>query len=286
MFNSLKDALVDASEIATEHFAKGGVEFVGMPTGIRTLDYMTGGLRKQEVYIIAGRSGLGKSSVALNLAKTQSDAGHRVGYISLEMSAQVLAFRWLASELKLSSMKIERGKISREDLTRIQNAKDRVNKNLMIDDSMYSSRDVKKALEVLDPPLDVLYVDYLTLLRDAASENNAERIAEMSANLKDVAKQFNIPVVVLAQLNRETEKRETHRPTLSDIRGSGAPEQDAGGVFLLHRPHYYKLMNGTGEKVSVEKDAEIIVAKNRFGPMGAVEMWFYPSEMRWIGKEQ
>lgn len=282
MFLPLHQAISEVSEEVTDRFVAGGVEYIGIPSGIRTLDVMTGGFRKGELSLMGGRTGLGKSSLALTCAQHQAELGYSVGYITLEMSANLLAYRWLASDMKLNAMAIERGRITREQLTIIQNKHEHINNlKFYIDDSTYKSHEIEKALKKLDEPLDILYVDYLTLLRDDTKENESERLAKISANLKDLAKSLDIPVVALVQLNRETEKRANNRPTVSDIRGSGAPEQDAGFVALLYRPHYYKMLNDNASAVDVERDAEIVVVKNRFGPMGSVEACFYAKEMRW-----
>ena len=140
MFLPLKEALVQAADTATENYAKGGVEFLGIPSGIRKLDILTGGFRKKDLYLIGGRTGLGKSSLALTFASYASAWGANVGYVTLEMSAEVLAFRYLAARTNLNSMKIERGKLTPEEITIIQNtARDMPSLGFYVDDSPHTS---------------------------------------------------------------------------------------------------------------------------------------------------
>lgn len=284
MFVPLKQALIGAADAATENYSRGGVEYIGIPTGIREIDVMTGGFRKKDVYLIGGRTGLGKSSLALSMAQNASAFGARVAYVTLEMSAQVLALRYMAAITGINSMKIERGRMTAMEMTTIQNlARDSADLDFYIDDSTHTSFSIRKALEEADPKFDIVFIDYLTLLRDEKGDTEADRLGKISANFKEMATVLDIPIVILVQLNRETEKNENGQPSLAHIRGSGAPEQDAAGIFLIKRPHVYAMLNKGVQAVSCEDDAEIHVAKNRHGPTGAVRAKFYPQQMKWEG---
>lgn len=267
-----------------ERVAQGGVDIIGIPTGFYKVDEVLSGLRNDAVYVIGGRAGMGKTSLALSMAMNIARNNYKVLFLSLEMSAELLALRTISGIADVEADLIERGRVNEEQMIKVKNAVDEVNKVTMtiVDDTTDSETFMTYVVEYKEKHgLDVLFIDYLSLFRDQITFGDVERLGRITRNIRNIARLCNIPVVVLAQLNREVEKRENHRPIMSDLRGTGDIEQDAFVVLFTLRPHYYAMMFDGEDEVLVEHDAEIIIAKNRQGKTGKTTAKFYPTQMRW-----
>lgn len=267
----------------------GGVEFIGVPTGFAKVDEYLGGLQPDTVGIVAARASLGKSAWGLDVALNVARQNKRVILYSLEMAADRLTNRLLSRMTHVPGGRILRGQLSDDEMRKVRRASEEFRESpLMISDSTHSSGSLtehvyklaERATQV-GPELGLVVVDYVALLRDEGINEN-ERLGQISSNLRALARpdQLNVPIVVLAQLNREVEKRENHIPILSDLRSSGNLEQDAEWVILLHRPHYYEMQTGAAPLIR-EDNAKMIIAKNRDGMTGMTSAVFYPQETRW-----
>jgi len=262
-----------------------GATVTGLATGYHKLDELTCGLQNGEMIIIAARPSMGKTALACNIAEfAAADDGQAVLLFSLEMSKSQLAQRFLCSRARFDSQKLRRGNISPEDWTHLQMAAgDLIKAPIYIDDSadLNVLRLRAKARRMAaSADLRCVLIDYLQLMAPMASsmrDSRQQQIAEMSRGLKALARELNIPIVVLSQLNRGPEGRESHRPRMSDLRESGAIEQDADVVMLLHREDYYH--RGDPDYVPTGV-TELIIAKQRNGPVDTVPLTFLPECIR------
>ena len=247
-------------------------KYKGVPTGISELDATITGLNRSDLIILAARPGMGKTSFALNIARHASVAcGRRVAFFSLEMSKEQLASRMLSTESMVSSTKLRTGDISDSEWTRLIEGGEILSKaELYFDDTPgITVPEMKAKLRRLQN-VDVVFIDYLQLMNSAKRiDNRVQEISEITRNLKIMAKELAVPVVALSQLARASEKRQEHRPILSDLRDSGSIEQDADIVLFLYRDEYYKSEN---DKPQEESKNECIVAKNRHGESKSVEL--------------
>ena len=248
----------------------------GLPTGFVKLDHMTSGFQPTDFIIIAGRPSMGKTAFALNIARYAGVEQHkRVLILSLEMSKEQLVQRLLCSEAKVDSHKVRTGYLEPRDWTRLTNAAGRLAEApIYIDDqpalSVLEAR--AKARRVMaEHGLDVVIIDYLQLMRGRNQENRQQEISEISRSLKALAKELNVPVVALSQLSRAVEARQSKEPQLSDLRESGALEQDSDLIIFLYRPERYGLESPDGDKVG-----DVIVGKQRNGPTGKIQVTFIP----------
>jgi replicative DNA helicase len=246
----------------------------GVPTGFEKLDHMTSGLQSSDLIIVAARPGLGKTSFCLNIAAHAAiENRNPVGIFSLEMTKDQLMLRMLSSRAKVDYSKIRSGYIKEEELTKLVNAADIFRQaKIYIDDTpaigILELR-AKARRQKREKGLDLIIVDYLQLMRGSGRTETREReIAEISGSLKALAKELDIPVIAVSQLSRQTEARADRRPQLSDLRESGALEQDADVVVFIHRADAYKKPD--------ERDgiAEVIIGKQRNGPTGVVKLAF------------
>lgn len=256
------------AEAASKAKAAGGI--VGIPSGISELDRETGGFRDSNLTIIAGRPGMGKSAMLNTIAINAAKAGFPVGIFSLEMSAVELVQRIVSSESRVDGRRLNSGGTTDQDWQRLQMAVESVNPlPVYIDDTpalnIMQIRAKARRWRVMHG-VRVVLVDYLQLMGATdRSGNREQQVAEISRGLKALAKELNVPVVALAQLSRAVETRGgAKRPLLSDLRESGAVEQDADNVLFLYRPEYYGIQEDEQGK-STAGVAEIIVAKNRHG---------------------
>lgn len=286
MTKSLHNAITTVVEQVSERAKQGGIDVVGVPTGFPSLDAATSGLRKKAVYILAGRPGMGKTSLALCIAFNITRKGKKVLFLSMEMDAELLALRVLSMHTGIPSDRIERGKLSKEEVAKVQEVIN-ITENLTFDiaDDTIDSERFTGSIGTYQERygLDFLVVDYISLFRDPNSLGENERLGRISKNMLACAKQCDIPVLVLSQLNREVEKRENHVPILADIRDSGAIEQDAFAVLAAYRPHYYAMMFD-GEPPEEEEDAKILILKQRQGEVGAINVVFKPQQTLWLPK--
>ena len=255
----------------------------GLPTGFVDLDKMTDGLHGSEMIVIAARPGMGKTALAMNMVEHIA-VEHKlpVAVFSLEMSSQQLVQRLLCSRARVNLARVRDGFLSERDFPALQTAASKLAETrIFIDDtSSLSILELRAKARRLKSQHDiqVVFIDYLQLIRSTskrAQENRQIEIAEISSGLKALAKELNIPIVVLAQLNRNPENRSGEskgRPRLSDLRESGSIEQDADLVGLLVREEFY--VDGEEEKQAAEGKATLIIAKQRNGPTGDVHLTF------------
>ena len=271
-FSVLKDVLVESfAEIEKLYNQKEPI--TGVPTGFADLDYKTAGLHNSDLILIAARPAMGKSAFALNIASHAAINGKvPVAIFNLEMSKSQLVNRMLCSEAMVDSNKIRTGKIEEDDWTKLATALGPLSEApIYIDDTagitVAEIRAKCRKLK-LEKNIGLVVIDYLQLIQGSGKRNSSreQEISEISRSLKILAKELNIPVIALSQLSRAAEQRQDHRPMLSDLRESGAIEQDADIVMFLYRDDYY---NPDSEKKNI---AEVILAKHRAGSTGTVEL--------------
>jgi len=260
----------------------------GVPTGFIDLDEMTRGLQGGDLVIVAARPSMGKTSLVLNVSQHVAvQPGHTVGFFSLEMSKESLFLRLLTSEAQIDSHRLMSGAIGTRDYGRISHALESLNSmNLFIDDTanigVLEMRAKARRLQA-EHGLSLLVVDYIQLMSGRGRfENRTLELASISRSLKGLAKELNVPIVVLSQLSRAPEARSDHRPQLSDLRESGALEQDADLVLLIYRDDVYNKQPDNPDAGT----AELIVAKQRNGPTGVVRLAFLREQTRFANLAQ
>jgi replicative DNA helicase len=304
-FQRFSDAVAQAIDMAAAAFERDG-QLSGMSTGLSDLDRMMGGLQRSDLIILAGRPGMGKSSLATNIGfniarayraevtpdgrRTAVDGGI-VGFFSLEMSAEQLATRMIAEQSGVASYKIRRGDIQQQDFERVVDAAREMQQlpfyidqtgGISIAQLAARARRLKRQRGI-----DLMIVDYIQLLTGASKkgENRVQELTEITTGLKALAKELEVPIIALSQLSRQVESRDDKRPQLSDLRESGSIEQDADVVVFIYREEYYlknrQPREGTEEFIKWQGDmerahgrAEVIIAKQRHGPTGTVELQF------------
>lgn len=259
----------------------------GVPTGFSDLDYRTAGLHGSELILVAARPAMGKSAFALNIATNAAVRGNTpVAIFSLEMSKEQLVNRILCSEAMVDSNKVRTGKLEDEDWGKLAEAIGPLSETgIYIDDtpgiSVMEIRAKCRKLK-LEKNIGLVVIDYLQLVQGSNKRNSSreQEISEISRSLKILAKELNVPVIALSQLSRAVEQRPDHRPMLSDLRESGAIEQDADIVMFLYRDDYY---NEDSEKKNV---AEVIIAKHRGGSTGTVDLGWLGSYTKFVNLER
>jgi replicative DNA helicase len=311
-FQKFSQALAVAVDLAAKAFQRDG-KLSGISTGMRDLDIKMGGLQHSDLIIVAGRPGMGKTSLATNIAynvaqayvpelqadgTTKAANGGVIGFFSCEMSADQLATRIVAERTGVPSSHIRRGGISEADFEKIREVSIELQSlpfyvdatgGLSIAQLMARARRLKR-----QKGLDLLVIDYIQLLSGSgkrASDSRVQEITEITTSLKALAKELNVPVIALSQLSRQVESRDDKRPQLSDLRESGSIEQDADVVLFVYREEYYLAMKeprpGTPEHEKWQLDmslahgkAEVIIGKQRHGPTGTVDLAFEASVTR------
>ncbi|MEO3998678.1 replicative DNA helicase [Mesorhizobium sp. CAU 1732] len=305
-FESFSDAVKTAIDMASAAYMRDG-HLSGIATNLHDLDKRMGGLQSSDLIVLAGRPGMGKTSLATNIAFNIANAyepaqqadgsfkaknGGVVGFFSLEMSAEQLATRIISEQAEIPSSKIRRGDMTESDFEKLVVCTQTLQKIPLFIDSTGGisiaqlaarSRRLKR-----QRGLDVLVIDYIQLMQGSSaksSQNRVQEITEITTGLKALAKELNVPIIALSQLSRQVENREDKRPQLSDLRESGSIEQDADVVLFVYREEYY-LKNkepkpGTDEYIKWEGEmneakgkAECIIAKQRHGPTGTVSLAF------------
>ncbi len=298
-FVSMKQALAGALDMA-ETALKRKTQTTGVATGFRLMDWMLGGLQPSDLIILAGRPGMGKTSLATNIAVNAAraklnnpDEGGAAAFFSLEMSAVQLATRVMAEVAQIPSEQIRTGKIKEDKFYDLADAVRTIeNMPLYIDDSPGLSiaqiaaraRRMKRDKSL---GLDLIVIDYLQLIEPATKrDNRVQEITEISKGLKGLAKELNVPVVALSQLNRGVDNRDDKRPVLSDLRESGSIEQDADVVMFVYREEYYlksrepdmtdakKYAEWQSKMERAHGKADVLIEKHRHGPTGAVTLAF------------
>jgi replicative DNA helicase len=306
-FQRFAQALTVAVDMAAKAFQRDG-KLSGVATGLRDLDVKMGGLQPSDLIIIAGRPGMGKTALATNIAynvakahraEVQADGtmksvnGGIVGFFSCEMSAEQLATRILAEQTSIASSTIRRGGISETDFEKIRDYSIELQSlplyvdetgGLSISQLTARARRLKR-----QKGLDLVVVDYIQLLQGSGkrgNDNRVQEVTEITTALKALAKELNVPIIALSQLSRQVESRDDKHPQLSDLRESGSIEQDADVVLFVFREEYYHLMSKPSESDKekfpdwmaksdkVHGKAEVIIAKQRHGPTGTVELQF------------
>ena len=247
----------------------------GLPTGYPELDRQLTGLNKSDLILIAARPGMGKTAFALNIALNAAKKSNKdVVLFQLEMSKDQLASRLLSQEALIEAQKLKTGELDADDWVKIARASNRLAKtHIYVDDNPgITVAEIKAKCRRLGDNLGLIVIDYLQLMQSGKrTENRVNEIAEISRSMKIMAKELNVPVICLSQLSRAVEKREDKHPLLSDLRESGAIEQDADIVLFIYRDDYY-------DDESEDKNiAEILIAKNRHGSTGSLKL-------QWVGQ--
>ena len=278
----MKELAMEALDSIEKLFQNRGA-LTGLPTGFKGIDVMTSGMHAGEMIVIAARPSMGKTALAMNIAEHVAiEARKPVAVYSLEMSTQQLMQRLLCSHARVDLKRIRDGFIGKHDMTNLIQATTRLSEcQMYVDDTPgLGILELRARARRLKDRHDVqlIVIDYLQLLRSPSrrgQENRQVEVAEISSGIKSLAKELGIPVVVLAQLNRNPEARtgdSKGKPRLSDLRESGSIEQDADLVGLLWREEYYA--DDDEEKKESEGKAELVIAKQRNGPVGAVPLTF------------
>ena len=271
---SMRDAVKDAFRLLSERYENRG-QLTGITTGFTDLDNLTSGLQPADLIIVAARPSMGKTAFALNIAETAALRNKKpVAVFSMEMSSSQLAFRLISSVGRIHQQRLRNGDLEEEDWPRVSNAISILSEaKIFIDDTPSLSpvelRSRSRRLPREHGGLGLIVVDYLQLMQVPGSkENRATEISEISRSLKGLAKELNVPVVALSQLNRSLEQRADKRPMMSDLRESGAIEQDADVIMFIYRDEYYN-------KETQDKGmAEIIIGKQRNGPTDTCRLTF------------
>ena len=250
-------------------------DIVGVPTGYVDLDRMTAGLQQEELIILAARPSMGKTAFALNLTLNAAvQYGRPAAFFSLEMSKESLGMRFFSAHARVSADRLRKGSLTQEDWAALVLASEELaGVPLFLDDtpgiSLSELRSKARRL-VVEEGVQMLVLDYLQLMgTDKAIDSREQQIATLARGLKGLAKELHVPVIILSQLNRGLESRKDKRPMLSDLRESGAIEQDADVVMFIHRDDYY-----TKDQSERPNVAELEIAKQRNGPTGRVELYF------------
>lgn len=272
--NLEKKGDVHISEVAIETLDSFFKETNEMSTGFKNIDFFTGGFAPSQMVIIAGRPSIGKSALALNMVVEIAKKGNTVGVLSLEMSAQGLIARLFSQLAKIELSRIQKRDLNENEKVRLSDAMQEMIKWPIYfnENTLFTITSVVTSILSMKARFDIkcVFIDYLQLIyasSKARSENRQQEITKICAQLNNVAKQTNIPVIVLSQLNRACVDREDHRPRMSDLRESGAIEQTADLVLFLHRDDYYR-KDGS----DMDNGAQVIIAKNRQGPTGQAEL--------------
>jgi replicative DNA helicase len=258
----------------------------GVPTGFHDLDKMTAGLQPSDLIIVAGRPGMGKTAFALNVVQHAAlHANTGVAVFSLEMSKEQLVLRMLCSEARVNQGQLRGGFARNEDYPKLAMAAQHLSEvPIYIDDTgglsiLELRAKARRLSRDKNARLGLIMVDYLQLMKGPSTDSREQEISAISRSLKALAKELNLPIVALAQLNRKVEDRADKRPIMADLRESGAIEQDADLILFLNRPIVY-------DKSADERDAEVVVGKQRNGPTGNVKLTFFSEYTRFDNRAE
>ncbi len=285
-FQNIKTALGEAWE-RIDRLNKSQGELRGVPTGFAELDNMLAGFQKSDLIILAARPSMGKTALALNIARNVACKSNiPVGIFSLEMSAQSLVDRFISSEAHVDSWKLRTGRISSEqEFQRIRDALDTLSKSpLFIDDeptnNIMQMRAMARRLQA-EQGLGLIIVDYIQLMMPRfRAESAVQQMTEISRSLKALARELEVPILAISQLSRAVESRHDKRPKLHDLRDSGSIEQDADVVMFIYREDRYN------ENTDKQNIVEILVEKHRNGPIGKVQLYFDPQKVSFYNIEK
>jgi replicative DNA helicase len=288
-FVHIKDILNKTYEkISDLHDPETKEKYRGIPTGFKSLDNILSGLQPSDLVVLAARPSMGKTALALNIAQNIAKKGKVVGLISLEMAKEQLVERMFCSLLAVDSWKMRTGRLTDDDFSKIGPIMDELNSmKIYIDDSIGNSIAELKAKArrlKMECGLDLLVIDYLQLMSSGTSSysqtNRVQEISEISRALKSLARDLSIPILALSQLSRAVELRPSKIPQLSDLRESGAIEQDADVVLMIYREDYYE------EDTERKGLTDIYIRKHRNGPIGHIELAFKKEQMRFVELEK
>jgi len=274
-FVPINTAMTEAFDVLQTRFANGG-GVTGLPTGYTEFDEMTAGLQPTDLLILAARPAMGKTTFALNIAEYAAIKTKKaVAVFSMEMSASQLALRLISSNGRVNATRLRTGQLEDEDWSRVSGAIRMLKESkIFIDDTPGLSPELLRAKArrlKREHDLGLVVIDYLQLMAvPGNSENRATEISEISRSLKALAKELNVPVIALSQLNRSLETRTDKRPVMADLRESGAIEQDADVIIFIYRDEYYNKESSPDKGL-----AEIIIGKQRNGPTGSIKLKFF-----------
>ena len=278
------EELIPLSIDMLNELSQKGPSLIGSSTGFKALDEKTQGLQNGDLIVVAGRPSMGKTSFAMNIAENflvDEDVKGGILVFSLEMSAESLTTRLLASNAKIDQQRVRAGELSAEQLGRLMNSQKRLQDcPLYIDDSsLISPMEIRararRTARQESNGLALIVVDYIQLMQlPGSNENRVNQISEISRSLKSLAKELNVPVIALSQLNRGVELRTDKRPMMADLRDSGAIEQDADLILFIYRDKVYN------KETDVGNMSEVIIAKQRNGPIGKIPLSFLESFTR------
>ncbi|MUV14947.1 replicative DNA helicase [Noviluteimonas gilva] len=274
-FTPVNKALSEAFDVLQKRYESGG-SITGLPTGYTEFDEMTAGLQPTDLLILAARPAMGKTTLALNMAEYAAMKTKKaVAVFSMEMSASQLALRLISSTGRVNATRLRTGQLEDEDWSRVTSAIRLLREaKIFIDDTPALSPDILRAKArrlKREHDLGLIVIDYLQLMAvPGNSENRATEISEISRSLKGLAKELNVPVIALSQLNRSLETRTDKRPVMADLRESGAIEQDADVIVFIYRDDYYNKENSPDKGL-----AEVIIGKQRNGPTGSIKLKFF-----------
>ncbi|MDR0984968.1 MAG: replicative DNA helicase [Endomicrobium sp.] len=264
-----------------EALHSGAKQISGLATGFKDLDIKTTGLHPAELIVLAARPSMGKTALALNIAEHVAIIENKpVGIFSLEMTQEMLIFRLLASLARVNAWKLRNGQYNNEDWKKLNIAARKIatspifiddDANINITEIKIRARKLASELQNKGTPLSLIIVDYIQFIQGNRTENRQQEVSDISRSLKALAKDLDIPIIVISQLSRRTEDkgRKDNRPQLSDLRDSGAIEQDADLVIMLYRDWYYNRNN-----TELKKKATLIIGKQRNGPIGDINLIF------------
>ncbi len=292
----------DTMEYIKEMKARGNSVLVGVDTGFHELNKMTTGFGKGDLVIIAARPAMGKTSFILNTVNSLITSGKGVAFFSLEMPAEQLMLRLLSIQTSIPLQKLRVGDMNDDQWTNLNNAIDKMNTaKLFVDDqgsvNINQLRSKLRKLKNQHPEIEIAVIDYLQIMQGIGNQDRHLQVSEISRGLKMLARELNIPIVALSQLNRGLESRNDKRPMLSDIRESGSIEQDADIILFVYRDDVYlykeekereKAAKAEGKEFTStyiekeEEDAEIIIGKQRNGPTGHVKLVFQKKLTRFV----
>lgn len=279
----VKDIVLDTYQKIEYNFEHKG-ELTGVPTSFYALDEVTNGLQKSDLIILAARPSMGKTALALNIAQNVAlKSNVPVAIFSLEMSKQQLMQRMLCSEAEVDAQRLKTGDLQSKDWEKLANAMNAFSQApIYVDDTsgctITDLRAKCRRLKMKEKNLGLIVIDYLQLMEGVGKEDRLQQISAISRGLKILAKDLDVPVIALSQLSRAVETRTGNKPQLSDLRDSGAIEQDADIVMFIYREDYYKQTEGAEEDDNAPKaangESEIIIAKHRNGPVGSIKLLF------------
>ena len=280
----------------------GNSSLIGTDTGFRKLNKQTSGFGKGDLIIIAARPAMGKTSLVLNMGLKAIERNEGVAFFSLEMPAEQLMLRLLSSRTSIPLQKLRVGDLTNEQWTHLSVATDELSsKNLFVDDSGYATihhvRSKLRKLKAKHPEISMAVIDYLQLMSGEGKEGRQQEVSEISRGLKQLARELQIPIIALSQLNRGVESRDNKRPMLSDLRESGAIEQDADIILFVYRDYVYREQKDKEDERKAKEagrpfvsklthedkeKTEIIIGKQRNGPTGTVDLFFQGQFTRFV----